>query len=504
MNVIGIDLGTTRCKVAYLNETGHAQIVLNRRGDPYTPSAIFFEEGIKPIVGAEALAEGFLAPEHVHTCFKRVLGAPDTLYTGADGKTYTATAFQTILLAALKEDVESRFNSELDEAVITVPANFQDHKKQATIDAARAADINALRLLHEPTAAGIAYALDKQQDQTFLVYDLGGGTFDVSVLRTTGDSIQVLNSTGREQLGGEDFNARIETFVVEQFSKDNGYEPSPESDPLFFQELAEKVEQCKIALSEKTKTRLVIGCRGRQSIIEITRDQFESLTDDLLQGTLDCTRQAVEEINLSWQDLHTIILVGGSVRMPKVQSALGDLTGVVPHCDIEPDLAVCYGAALSCGMELALAGKTLMIGGRAIPTPKAFVQEVTAHGVGCCVAAKDGALSNAVILPKGTAIPTTRTDRFSLLSESQTEAHIEVLQGEDGQDRDACLSIGEIQLTDLPVEHRRSKRIEITYAIDGNGMIHATGKDLVGGQQVEIDIDYHQGTTKTEPGQSAA
>jgi len=504
MIVIGMDIGTARCKVARIDETGRPQIVANRRGDLYTQSAIFFEEGQRPVVGSEAVAEGFLEPEHVHTCFKRALGSDEVLYTGADGRTYTATDLTSIMISALKEDVEKRFNEEVDEAVITVPANFQDHKKQAVINAAKAAGINVLKLVHEPTAAGIAYALDRNQDQCFIVYDLGGGTFDVSVLHVAGDAITVLNTAGVERLGGEDFNRRIEKLVVDQFVKDNGYEPTPDADPMFFQELAEKVETAKIALSDKSKTRIVIGCRGKQSIVEITSDQFETLTADLLQQTLECTTQAIDAAGKTWEQIDTILLVGGSVRMPAVANAVADLSGIVPHCDIEPDRAVCHGAALQCSIELAASGKTIMIGGRAIPAPAAFVQEVTAHGVGCCVAAKDGTLANAVILPKGTGIPTTKTDRFSLQYEQQTEARIEILQGEEGQPRDECLSIGEIVLTNLAVEHKRSKRIEITYSIDRNGMIRATGKDLVGGEQVEIRIDYSKGTTESAPVSDAA
>ncbi len=504
MIVLGLDMGTTRCKASCIDATGQPQIVANRRGDLYTPSAIFFEDGRKPIVGVEALAEGLLQPEHVHTCFKRVLGSSDVLYTDVDGKAYTATDFQSIMIRAIKEDVEQRFNEEVDEVVITVPANFQDHKKQATIDAAQAAGLTVKKLLHEPTAAGIAYALDKKQDRCFVVYDLGGGTFDVSVMQTQGDSITVLNSTGRERLGGEDFNLCLEQAVVEQFAKDNGYTPTMDKDPLFFQELSEKVENAKIALSTKSQTRIVIGCRGQQSIVPITRDQFESLTKVLLKDTLDCTNQAVKEAGKSWSDIDTIIMVGGAVRMPAVQTALADISGIVPHCDIEPDRAVCYGAASQCAMELAKSGKTLMIGGRAIPTPKAFVQEVTAYGVGCCVAAKDGSLSNAVILPKGTALPTTRTDRFCLLHESQTEARIEILQGQEGNPRDECLSIGEIVLANLPVEHQKTKRIEIQYELDNNGMIRASGRDLVGGEYVEIAIDYCQGTKQQSTSQHAA
>lgn len=497
MIVAGIDIGTTRCKAAVIDDTGRAQIVLNRRGDPYTPSAVYFEDGHKPIVGVEAVAEGFLDPENVHSCFKRVLGAADVLHTDTKGKTYTATDLTRVLIASIKADIETRFNEEIDEAVFTVPANFQDHRKQAMIDAAEAAGVRVKKLVHEPTAAGIAYALEKKQDFRFAVFDLGGGTLDVSIMESAGDTITVLNSTGREKLGGEDFSARIERLVIDQFVKENHYEPTVATDPMFFQELAEKAEQAKIHLSLKNKTRVVVGCQGHQSIVEITRDRFDSLTKDLLQDALDCTSQAVGEINLSFADLDTIVLVGGGVRLPAVMDALADHTGIVPHCDIEPDRAVCFGAAQMCAMEFANTGKTIMIGGRAIPAPKAFVQESTAHGVGCCVAEKDGTLRNAVILPKGTAIPTTKTDRFSIQNEGQTEARIEVLQGDEGQAHEDCLSIGEIVLTNLPPEHQKTKRIEITYAIDGNGMIRATGRDLVGGEQVEIRIDYSKSTTTT-------
>jgi molecular chaperone DnaK len=497
MIILGLDIGTTRSKAAFVDETGRPQIVLNRRGEPYTPSAVFFEDGRHPIVGTEAVAEGILQPAHVHTCFKRILGCQDELYTDANGKRYAAVDLQSILIGHLREDVEARFHAKVDEAVIAVPANFKDDQKQATIDAARAAGLEVLRLVHEPTAAGLAYALGKHQDQRFVVYDLGGGTFDVSVIETSGHQINVLTSTGCERLGGEDFNERLESRLIERFAKDHGFKPTAESDPIVVQEIREKVEQAKISLSEKTKTKIVIGCRGKQSIIEIARADFEQWTADLRRQTLECTSKAVQQSGLDWKDVHSIILVGGAVRMPAIQSELADLTGIVPHCDIEPDRAVAYGAALQCAVELTSSGRTLMVGGRVIPSPKAFVQEVTSHSVGCCVAEHNGHLANAVILPKGTPVPSAKTDRFALQFENQNEARIEVLQGEEGQERDGCLAIGEIVLSNLPPEAKRSKRIEIVYSIDKNGMIRATGRDLVGGQSVEIKIDYRTAIAST-------
>ncbi len=474
---IGIDLGTTRSKVAYIDETGRPQLLPSRRGDAYTPSVIFFEDGNNPIVGMEALAEGLIQPEHVLTCFKRGLGSDDVVYTDADGKQFTNTNLLTILIAHLKEDIEKRFNAEVNEAVITVPANFKDHQKQATIDAAKAAGLIVLKLLHEPTAAGIAYAIDKQQNQKLLVYDLGGGTFDVSILECKDDGIYILNTAGRERLGGEDFNDRIKQRVVAEYKKQTSYEPSVDSDPMFYQELSEKVEQAKITISQKSKTRLVIGCRGSQLIFELTRADFEAWTSDLRKETLICTTQAVEEAGLKWEDIDRIICVGGSVRIPAIENDLADLTGMVPHSDIEPDRSVVFGAALQCAIEQSTGGKTLMIGGRAIPSPQAFVHEVTAHRVDCCVVDADGQLVNAVILPKATSIPAQKTDRFALQYEGQTEARIEVLQGEEGQLRDDCLSIGEIVLSHLPAQRKQSKRIEVTYIIDTNGMITAVGQD---------------------------
>jgi len=503
MLIVGLDLGTTRCKAARIDETGRPQIIHNRRGDPFTPSAIFFEDGCRPIVGVEALAEGVLQPEHVHSCFKRRLGSPDVLYTDADGKKYTATDFQSLMIASFKHDIETQLGETLDEAVITVPANFQDHKKQATLDAAQAAGIKVMKLVHEPTAAGIAYAMHKKQDMRFLVFDLGGGTFDVSIVDKRGDSISVLYTVGREHLGGADFAVRIERSAVAQFTKENGFQPDAKVDALFFSELIEKAEQAKVSLSEKSTTRFVLGCRGQQSIIEISREEFEEQTKDLLSDALECTAAAVKDAGFTWKDLDSLLLVGGAVRMPAVTSALADLTGIVPHCDIDPDRAVCYGAALQCAMELARVGKTLTIGSRVIPAPRAFVQDVTAYDVGCATLNLDHVLVNSVIIPKGTAIPTTRTNQFKLEHEHQTEARVEILQGEDGQAREECLSIGEIVLTNLPPERVRSSRIEVTYSVDVNAMIRARARDLVSGQEREIRIDYRKGTEQSSQSTAA-
>lgn len=494
MIIAGVDLGTARTKAAVIDEFGRPQIVPNQRGDLYTPSVVYFENGRTPIVGVEAVAEGFIYPEHVHSHFKRLMGSSDVLYTDASGKAYTAADLSSVMLSSVKTDVEERFNGQVDAAVITVPANFKDQQKQVTIDAAEGAGLQVLKLLHEPTAAGIAYALEKKKDQVFVVFDLGGGTFDASVLQTAGDRVTVLNSLGLERLGGADFNLRIEQQVVERFAKEHGYTPTGEEDAAFFQELAEKVENAKVSLSKTSKTKIVVGYRGNQTIVEVTRSDFESWTKDLVGQTVDCATTAVSEAGLVWTDVNSIILVGGAVRMPLVTAALAEHTGITPHCDIEPDRAVAFGAALQCALEHSKGGKTLMVGGRAIPTPQAFVQEVTVHSVGCCVVDKDSELRNAVILPKGTPIPAKKVDRFSLVHEDQPEARIEILQGDEGEPREKCLSIGEIVLRDLPPEHTKTKRIEVTYMIDGNGMIKAVARDCVGGSVAEINIDYRIGT----------
>ena len=484
VNAVGFDFGTTRSKAAVVDQTERPFSVQNSRGDFWTPSAIFFEKGKPTLIGVDAMNEGFVKPQDFVCNFKLKLGTNDILYRGLQD--YTATDLASIMLGELKKDAERRTNTVVSEAVFSCPANFRDDAKQALLEACRTAGIEPLGLISEPAAAGLAYAFSKGYDQTFAVVDLGGGTLDVSLMEVTGNTITVKATDGVAKLGGNDFTDVIERHVLEQFGKQAGYMPSIQADPLFFQELRQKAEAAKVTLSDREKTNIVIGCRGKQAILEIKRADFVSWCKPLFDQAIDCADKAIRGAGVAWRDVGSLIMVGGASRMPHLQQKLADLTGLVPKMDLEPDRVVAMGAALKARLILGEKG--------VLPHPNIFVKEVTAHGLGCAVLKPGGRdeadLIQSVIIPKNTPVPSQRTDHFFLEHESQDSVTIVVAQGEESQPLKQCLKIGELRLDNLPKESKRSKRIKVDFAIDPNGMAYVTATDVVGQATKSVSVNY--------------
>ena len=500
----GIDFGTTRTKSAHNDPAGKPNIILNDRGEPYTPSVVFFPRSGDPLVGMDAIEQGYLEPDRCVRNFKLKLGTTENLLK--NGQIVTATDATAVMLRYLKNMAEKQFGIEVTECVVTCPANFRDDSKKALLEACELAGLKPLKLVHEPTAAGYAYALNKGGDKKYLVYDWGGGTFDVSIQHAQGSQITTLATEGVPKLGGNDLNECIKKRVLDEMQAKLGAVPSAVKEPLFFMDLDMRVEAAKISLNNRKKVPIVIPYNGNQMVLEITQDEFHKDIDPLIQQSLDAVHKALTSAGLRNKDIDHLVMVGGTSRIQYIQQKVSDDTGLYPKTDIDPDKAIAYGAAYASIIEMAKQGKTANFRGRVIPSPDVFMRDVTAHSVGCCVVDLSGPsrrLLNAVIIDKNTPIPCQRSDQFYLEHEDQVDVKIEILQGEPNADRDDCLLIGEFVLTNLPKENKRTPRISIEYMIDANGMVTATATDKVSSKQQTISVDYKKGIKPKDKPQAA-
>jgi len=482
-----VDFGTKRCKAAYVDATERPVAVQNKRGDFYTPSVIAFNDQGRPeMIGEEALLEGIVRPDRVVADFKLKLGSNEVLYKG--DKDYTATDLAALMIKAMKEYVEQATNTTVTSAVLSCPANTRDDFRAALIAAAKIAGIETIALITEPAAAGLAYAYNKQYDRRFVVFDLGGGTLDVSVIEVSGNNITVTGTEGVPQLGGRDFTARLEKRILDAFVRQTGENPTKQDDPHFFQELYQKAESAKITLSEREDRTVVIGCRGKQAIVKVTRGEFVSMCSDLFDQCIECANKAIRGCNHTWKDIDSLVMVGGSSRMPYIQEQLANVSGLAPKNDISPDRAVALGAALKARLVLGEKG--------VLPHPGIFVREVSSHDLGCCVlrsgGKSEGDLVQVALIPKNTPVPAQKADSFFLQHEDQTAVKIIIAQGDDGSPLKQCLKIGEIQLDNLPREPKRTQRIKVDYTLDSNGMARVTATDIVGGASQAVSIDCKQ------------
>lgn len=497
----GIDFGTTHSKAAYLGPGGEPVGVLNDRGEASTPSAVFVSPNGDTMIGTPAIEQGFLEPERLVRNFKLELGS-DTNLLGVTDQVFTAQDAAAALIAYLKKQVENATGSALTECVATCPANFKDDQKQALLEAFEANGITVLSLMPEPTAAGYAYALARPgTDQQLQVCDIGGGTTDASIIQARPDDIAVLATHGIPRLGGNDINSVLSAELLERFEKKTGTKPDPHSNGLFALDLSQRVETTKISLGHRDKVPVVISYDGKQEVIEITRDSFGDLIEPFTRQVLQAIDEALKAANTDADGISHLLMVGGSCRLPQIQEAVAQHTGLRPRTEIDPEQAIAYGAALACGAEMKAQGRSAMLHGQVIPTSDVLARNVTAHHVGCCVvdvAHPSRRLSHAVIIPKNTPIPCRRIDRFYLEHESQTEAHIEILQGDPDADRDRCLLIGEVTLADLPAEDKASARIQVEYAIDKSGMVTATVADTVSAKSETVSVDYKKGVKPRE------
>ena len=470
--VIGIDLGTTNSCVAVL-EGGEPVVIANAEGNRTTPSVVGFAKNGERLVGETAKRQAITNPERTIASIKRYMGTDHTVEI--DNKKYTPQDISAMILGKLKADAESYLGEKVTEAVITVPAYFTDSQKQATKDAGKIAGLDVKRIINEPTAASLAYGLDKDESQhKILVYDLGGGTFDVSILELGDGVFEVLATNGNNKLGGDDFDEALLNFMAESFAKENGVDLR--ADKMALQRLKEAAEKAKKELSSAQTTNvnlpfITVNDNGPLHMnMDITRAKFDQLTADLVNKTIEPMKKAMADAGVSNSDISKVILVGGSTRIPAVQDAVKNITGKDPFKGINPDECVAIGASIQAGVLTGEVNDVLLLD----VTPLSLSIE-TLGGVA------------TKLIERNTTIPTKKSQIFSTAADNQTAVDIHVMQGE----RDMAsgnITLGRFQLTGIPPAPRGVPQIEVTFDIDANGIVNVSAKDMGTGKEQRITI----------------
>jgi len=497
MSIFAVDLGNSRMKFARAERDGHPVIVPNKMGEPFTHSVVYFPDNGDPVVGSEALNMAFADPKKVVFNWKRFIGTEKVLYKGQDGKEWHAKDIAALLLAHFKASVEARTGEVVTEAIITVPANYTEKQKRETIEAGEAVGLKVLCLPSEPYAAALGNDVHLRGDGLTLVFDLGGGTFDVSLLRVRGNLIEVLRTNG-DQLGGQDVNRRIRENILNMFQKEHGYVPDQAKSPVFYADLDARVEQLKTSLTTLGQANLVIRDGEKLLNRKITRQEVETWVADLVKRALTLVELTLSEAQVGWPEITVVLPVGGGSRMPIIAQELERLAGKKLSQKLEPDYAAALGGIIAGRIELQRQGRKAETEAGALPPIGVHAREVTSHSLGVSALNKEQKPLQHVLLPKGTPYPSTQVRTFALAHPHQTAAHIVVLEGEDGIPEEECVKIGEFQLDGLPPYPDITDRIEITFELDSSGLLTATARDLKSGRTAVMKIDTKSGEKKAK------
>jgi molecular chaperone DnaK len=502
--IIGIDLGTTNSCVAVL-EGGEPKVIANEEGARTTPSIVAFSKSGERLVGQVAKRQAITNPENTIFSIKRFMGRRynevndemkmvpykvvqqgDHVAVVAQGKEYTPPEISAMILQKLKKSAEAYLGETVTEAVITVPAYFNDAQRQATKDAGKIAGLDVKRIVNEPTAAALAYGLDKKKDETIAVYDFGGGTFDISILEVGEGVIEVKSTNGDTHLGGDNLDQRIVDWLIAEFKQEQGLDLASKGNEMALQRLKDAAEKAKIELSTTIETEINLpfvtaDATGPKHLVrKLTRAKLEQLVGDLLDRSLEPCKKALADAGITVDKIDEVVLVGGQTRMPKIQEIVKKMFGKEPHRGVNPDEVVAIGAAVQAGVLAGEVKDLLLLD----VTPLTLSIE-TLGGVA------------TTMIPRNTTIPTKKTETFSTAADSQTEVEVHVLQGERpmaGQNR----TLGKFKLAGIPPAPRGVPQIEVTFDIDANGILNVTAKDMATGKDTRIQITSSSGLSKDE------
>ena len=502
--IIGIDLGTTNSCVAVL-EGGEPKVIPNEEGARTTPSIVAFSKSGERLVGQVAKRQAITNPENTIFSIKRFMGRRynevndemkmvpykveqqgDHIVVSAQGKPYTAPEISAMILQKLKKAAEAYLGETVTEAVITVPAYFNDAQRQATKDAGKIAGLDVKRIVNEPTAAALAYGLDKKKDETIAVYDFGGGTFDISILEVGEGVIEVKSTNGDTHLGGDNLDQRIVEWLIAEFKAEEGLDLSSKGNEMALQRLKDAAEKAKIELSTTVETEINLpfitaDATGPKHLVrKLTRGKLEQLVEDLLQRSLEPTKKALIDAGVTAAKIDEVVLVGGQTRMPRIQELVKQLFGKEPHRGVNPDEVVAIGAAVQAGVLAGDVKDLLLLD----VTPLTLAIE-TLGGVA------------TPMIPRNTTIPTKKSETFSTAADNQTEVEVHVLQGERpmaAQNR----TLGKFKLAGIPPAQRGIPQIEVTFDIDANGILNVTAKDNATGKDTKITITSSSGLSQEE------
>jgi len=502
--IIGIDLGTTNSVVAVM-EGGEPKVIANEEGGRTTPSVVAFTKSGERLVGQVAKRQAITNPENTVYSIKRFMGRRfdevneemkmvpykverdgDHVTVIAQGKRYSPPEISAMILQKLKKAAEDYLGEKVTEAVITVPAYFNDAQRQATKDAGRIAGLDVKRIVNEPTAAALAYGLDKKSDETIAVYDFGGGTFDISILEVGGGVIEVKATNGDTHLGGDNIDQRIVEWLIDEFKKDEGLDLRAKGNEMALQRLRDAAEKAKIELSTTMESEINLpfitaDATGPKHLVKkLTRSKLEQMVEDIIQRSVAPSKQAMKDAGVDTSKINEVVLVGGQTRMPRIQALVKDLFGKEPHKGVNPDEVVAVGAAIQGGVLKGDVKDLLLLD----VTPLTLAIE-TLGGVA------------TPMIPRNTTIPTKKTETFSTASDSQTSVEVHVLQGERPMARDNR-TLGKFHLTGIPPAPRGVPQIEVTFDIDANGILNVTAKDMATQKDQKITITSSSGLSKEE------
>ncbi|KXB07620.1 hypothetical protein AKJ51_00695 [candidate division MSBL1 archaeon SCGC-AAA382A20] len=492
MIISGIDAGFSSIKVGVPDSVGKPQLLHNKWGNPKTDSAVFFTEEGDRLTGEQARNAYQADQDHGAIGWKNYIGTEETLCIDHQGNEYTARDLLVVHLQAVKEAVEQKTGEPVQEITLCHPADYTDRQRWDILQAPKEVGLEVLKLVPEPTAAALGNELHKRGSCTALTYDLGGWTFDVSIITPKGNLFKVVATDGKSDLGGRDIDAKLIEKALDRFENEHGFRPNRDEYPVFFQDLTARIEQLKITLSVREKATLTISCRGELLQMELTRSELESLIEPEVEETINITQQVVKDAGLTFDDIDIVLPVGGGSAIPAVKEELNRISNGKVSSQVEPLYAAAYGAVIASRIEKERKHEPYMVGNKSLPSTGMSLEDVVGNPIGVLVLDDNEELVTDEILSKNISVPSEQTELYKPAVPNQTEVLIYVVQASEGTPKDDATILGEFELDEIPPSPDRKGRIEITFEFDVNGMLRATARDKESGKSAELEIQYRE------------